>query len=495
MVRQWQELFFDGEFLGDRPLRQSRLRRGRACVRHRGVHHRPPRRGAGGDRAAARHATGRSCATSRIDPRENVWPLVPPNSSNVQMMEKELVNASGSIIDFDAGRGRGAPHARPGRAARLPGARHRHDRAAVRTARRRWPSTSRRATPAAASTSRAPARPRSTTSGRVSHASTHAGAGRMTETGTHLRHDAARRRAGARLLDDSGRQAAHRAGARRAQGRRHRGRLRRRFAGRCPARSRRSPRSIEGPIICSLARATPRRHRRRRRSALAPAPRKRIHVFIGTSPIHREAKLHMSREQVLGGDPRLGRLCARLCRRCRILGRGRDPHRARLPGRMPVGRGRRQARPRSTCPTRSATPRPTRSTTCSASSASMSTGRRDAIFSAHCHDDLGMAVANSLAAVRGGARQVECAVNGIGERAGNCALEDVVMALQDPRRHVTASRPASTRPRSWPRAGRSRRSPTRRRRATRRSSAPTPSPTKPASTSTACCRTARPTRS
>jgi 2-isopropylmalate synthase len=52
------------------------------------------------------------------------------------------------------------------------------------------------------------------------------------------------------------------------------------------------------------------------------------------------------------------------------------------------------------------------------------------IFSAHCHDDLGMAVANSLAAVRGGARQVECAVNGIGERAGNCALEDVVMAIR-----------------------------------------------------------------
>jgi 2-isopropylmalate synthase len=52
------------------------------------------------------------------------------------------------------------------------------------------------------------------------------------------------------------------------------------------------------------------------------------------------------------------------------------------------------------------------------------------IFSTHCHDDLGMAVANSLAAVRGGARQIECAVNGIGERAGNCALEEVVMALK-----------------------------------------------------------------
>ncbi|PZN06390.1 MAG: 2-isopropylmalate synthase, partial [Bacillota bacterium] len=52
------------------------------------------------------------------------------------------------------------------------------------------------------------------------------------------------------------------------------------------------------------------------------------------------------------------------------------------------------------------------------------------VFSAHTHDDLGMAVANALAAVRAGARQVECTINGIGERAGNCSLEEVVMALQ-----------------------------------------------------------------
>ncbi|MBI5939593.1 MAG: 2-isopropylmalate synthase, partial [Caulobacterales bacterium] len=53
-----------------------------------------------------------------------------------------------------------------------------------------------------------------------------------------------------------------------------------------------------------------------------------------------------------------------------------------------------------------------------------------AIFSAHCHNDLGLAVANSLAAVQGGARQIECAVNGIGERAGNAALEEIVMAMK-----------------------------------------------------------------
>jgi 2-isopropylmalate synthase len=57
-------------------------------------------------------------------------------------------------------------------------------------------------------------------------------------------------------------------------------------------------------------------------------------------------------------------------------------------------------------------------------------GADQAIFSVHCHDDLGMAVANSLAGVAGGARQVECTVNGLGERAGNAALEEIVMAIR-----------------------------------------------------------------
>ena len=52
------------------------------------------------------------------------------------------------------------------------------------------------------------------------------------------------------------------------------------------------------------------------------------------------------------------------------------------------------------------------------------------IFSTHCHNDLGLAVANSLAGVLAGARQVECTINGIGERAGNAALEEIVMALK-----------------------------------------------------------------
>ncbi|HEV2171497.1 MAG TPA: 2-isopropylmalate synthase, partial [Candidatus Binatus sp.] len=57
-------------------------------------------------------------------------------------------------------------------------------------------------------------------------------------------------------------------------------------------------------------------------------------------------------------------------------------------------------------------------------------GADKVIWSAHCHNDLGLAVANSLAAVRNGARQIECTVNGIGERAGNCSMEEVVMAMK-----------------------------------------------------------------
>jgi 2-isopropylmalate synthase len=104
----------------------------------------------------------------------------------------------------------------------------------------------------------------------------------------------------------------------------------------------------------------------------------------------------------------------------------------------------------------------------------------------HCHNDLGMAVANSLAGVMiGGARQVECTINGLGERAGNCSLEEVVMAVKTRRDYfgldlgidttqiVPASRMVARPPASW--CSR-----------TRRWSARTPSRMPPASTRTAC---------
>ncbi len=67
-----------------------------------------------------------------------------------------------------------------------------------------------------------------------------------------------------------------------------------------------------------------------------------------------------------------------------------------------------------------------------------------AIVSVHCHDDLGLAVANSLAAVEAGARQIECTINGIGERAGNCSLEEVVMILKTRAGQSSRTTPAST---------------------------------------------------
>jgi 2-isopropylmalate synthase len=187
-------------------------------------------------------------------------------------------------------------------------------------------------------------------------------------------------------------------------------------------------RRIEGPIICSLARAV-RGDILAASAALAPAPKKRIHVFIGTSPIHREAKLHMSREKVLENiraavayargftdDVEFSAEDAIRTERdylVQCLSAAAEAGASTLNVPDTVGYatpdeiydlfrflGEHVDRPAET------------------------------IFSAHCHDDLGMAVAGSLAAIRGGARQVECAVNGIGERAGNCALEDVVMALK-----------------------------------------------------------------
>ena len=188
-------------------------------------------------------------------------------------------------------------------------------------------------------------------------------------------------------------------------------------------------REVEGPIICSLARAT-------RGDILAAA------MSLEAAP--QEAHPRLPRHQP---DPPRGQAADGP-----RAGAGRDPATASLTRasspRTSNSRPRTRsapsaiswsnacppppprARPRSTCPTRSATPRPRRYTTCSAISVAAVDARAGVIFSAHCHDDLGMAVANSLAAVRGGARQVECAVNGIGERAGNCALEDVVMALK-----------------------------------------------------------------
>ena len=185
---------------------------------------------------------------------------------------------------------------------------------------------------------------------------------------------------------------------------------------------------LPGPVIAALARCHPADIDRAGES-LRPAQRSRIHTFIATSDLHLERKLHMSREQ-----------CLAAITSCVAQARG------------------------YTDDVEFSAEDATRSDLdflCRAIDAAVAAGAttinlpdtvgyctpdeiedfftevrgkvQDAdrvIFSAHCHDDLGLAVANSLAAMRAGCRQVECTINGIGERAGNASLEEIVMATK-----------------------------------------------------------------
>src|SRR4029079_13896761 len=186
--------------------------------------------------------------------------------------------------------------------------------------------------------------------------------------------------------------------------------------------------------------------------ALEPAERRRIHTFLATSDLHLERKLRMTRETCLSQ----------------------------------IVSGVRQARQHTDDVEFSAddATRSDRDFLCRVVEAAIANGattinlpdtvgytvpdeikdffldirRRvpnsdKAIFSTHCHDDLGLAVANSLAAFEAGVRQVECTINGIGERAGNASLEEIVMALRVARGRAGARRDvgaAGGAPRSLP---------------------------------------------
>jgi 2-isopropylmalate synthase len=162
--------------------------------------------------------------------------------------------------------------------------------------------------------------------------------------------------------------------------------------------------------------------------ALKPAKYPRMHVFLATSDLHLQAKLHMTRQQALEAIGSMIKLARNfvaevefsaedagrtelefLCEACQIaIDNGATV--LNLPDTVgyavpeEYGAMFRRVREHLGDP-------------------------GHVILSAHCHDDLGLAVANSLAAVRAGVRQIECTVNGIGERAGNAALEEVAVAL------------------------------------------------------------------
>ncbi len=161
--------------------------------------------------------------------------------------------------------------------------------------------------------------------------------------------------------------------------------------------------------------------------SLEQARRPRIHTFIATSPIHLKYKLKKSQEQVLEEAVAAVELARRHVDDVEFSaedGARTDPDFLETVSRAVVAAGARTVNIPDTVGY--STPREY-----GALIGRIARALGDcAIVSVHCHDDLGLAVANSLAAVEAGARQVECTVNGIGERAGNCSLEEIVMILK-----------------------------------------------------------------
>jgi 2-isopropylmalate synthase len=184
---------------------------------------------------------------------------------------------------------------------------------------------------------------------------------------------------------------------------------------------------LHGSCVCALARCVE-PDIERAASALAAAARPRIHVFIATSPIHRKHKLNMKRAQVLEAAAKGVRLAAAACADVEFS--AEDATRTERRFLADVVETAIESGARTiNIPDTVGYSTPDETAALFLWLREHVRGADTVIFSAHCHDDLGMAVANSLAALGAGARQVECTINGIGERAGNASLEEIVMAL------------------------------------------------------------------
>ena len=185
---------------------------------------------------------------------------------------------------------------------------------------------------------------------------------------------------------------------------------------------------LDGPLVAALARCS-RTDIDRAGWALAPARRRRIHVFIATSDLHLERKLRISREACLSAAVAAIHQARRYTDDVQFS--AEDATRSDMDFLCRVVEEVISAG----CTTVNL-PDTVGYSTPDEIGAFFRTvmGRvsnaRHATFSTHCHDDLGLAVANSLAAVAAGARQVECTINGIGERAGNASLEEIVMTTR-----------------------------------------------------------------
>ena len=188
-----------------------------------------------------------------------------------------------------------------------------------------------------------------------------------------------------------------------------------------------------GPIICGLARAS-RGDIKACAEAVAPAPNRRIHTFIATSDIHLEHKLRKSRKDVLGIVPEMVAYARSFVDdvefSCEDAGRS-DPEFLYEVIEAAIAAGASTVN----IPDTVGYTTPSEFGSLIAGINQHVPNIDDAVISVHGHNDLGLAVANFLEAVKSGARQLECTVNGIGERAGNAALEELVMAMHVRRRY------------------------------------------------------------
>ena len=183
-----------------------------------------------------------------------------------------------------------------------------------------------------------------------------------------------------------------------------------------------------GPTICGLARCNP-EDIEKVHAAVKGADNHRIHVFVATSAIHREYKLKMAKEEIIKSAVGAISLARELCDDVEFS--PEDASRTELSYLAEVVSAAIEAGATTVnIPDTVGYTVPSEFDRLFRYLADHVPGIEDITLSVHCHDDLGMAVANSLAAVKAGARQIECTINGIGERAGNCSLEEVVMALK-----------------------------------------------------------------
>jgi 2-isopropylmalate synthase len=184
----------------------------------------------------------------------------------------------------------------------------------------------------------------------------------------------------------------------------------------------------EPPVICGLARAT-RGDIDAAWGAIQGAARPRIHTFLATSPIHMKHKLRMDPEEVVEQVIEMVSYARSLCPDVEFspedAGRS-DPEFLYVV----LGEAIKAGATTLNIPDTVGYTTPDEFGALIAGIMANTPGIENAVVSVHCHDDLGLATANTLAGIRAGARQAEVTINGIGERAGNTSLEEVVMALR-----------------------------------------------------------------